>query len=654
MTDDDKVVRLQLEELRIQKAYEDLRDDSETEQQAACDAFEGHFGADMARRLRDKLGLTENEVIDAAIEAAAPIRRRENETPQEADEVEFHESDLAPEPEPPPTIEERDRMLEELANLWNDDPLAYALRRKEVADRLAVNQVAIDRAVKLIRDKRPEETEQSQATKIMALGLGENVRLWHSLNGMGHASVRVDEHWENYRIKSSAFEAWVRGEYGRTNQVKIGERWVDQVPGAQAVRDAMANLDGYAQRQGEGFKVFTRVGGNSNEIWLDLGTREWNAVRVTAEGWRIVPHAEVAFVRSATMLSLPIPVKGGSTHDLRSVLNVKPWEFVLVAGWLLQTWNPVGDYPFLNLYGQSEWGKSFTCNALLRTVDPRTTELRKPKKPDDMLIAARNNWIVGFDNLSWMTRDFSDTLCMIATGISVSGRKLYTDDEEHTYTVRQPVIFNGIPDVIEQSDLVSRTIKLEVPPLGQRRTKTDLEREFERIWPGVLGALLDGAVGGLAGQAAIKVDDPARLMDFEQFAEAGCRAMGFEEGEFVEAYRANRHGSMEVSAEASAVGRAVMAFMKKHPEGFQGQMATLYSKLLPYSYMSGGQQRKDWPKDPTRLSNELNRVIRPLASVGITCVKRVDRRDVGGTQKDVSLRYTNPPKATVVEFKKRV
>ena len=90
---------------------------------------------------------------------------------------------------------------------------------------------------------------------------------------------------------------------------------------------------------------------------------------------------------------------------------------------------------------------------------------------------------------------------MIATGISSGARTLYTDDEEHTFTVRRPVIFNGIPgDLTERSDLASRTIKLEIPKITKRRTKTSLEQEFEAIWPGVLGSLLDGVVGSSCGR----------------------------------------------------------------------------------------------------------------------------------------------------------
>jgi hypothetical protein len=73
---------------------------------------------------------------------------------------------------------------------------------------------------------------------------------------------------------------------------------------------------------------------------------------------------------------------------------------------------------------ESEVGKTFMCNIILRTVDPRTTELRKLRRIEDLLISAKNNWTLGFDNFSWMSKNFADTFCMIATGISSGARAL--------------------------------------------------------------------------------------------------------------------------------------------------------------------------------------------------------------------------------------
>jgi hypothetical protein len=144
--------------------------------------------------------------ITAELDAAARQRGAEIEK-QPVERVEFHESDFAPQLAHPPTINEKQRMLEGLADIWSIDPIKYAERKKEAADRLGVSQDAVERAVKQIRDGRPKEEEQSQATRLMAIGFAEWVKLWHSPDGQGHASVLVDGHWEHYRIRSNAFDS---------------------------------------------------------------------------------------------------------------------------------------------------------------------------------------------------------------------------------------------------------------------------------------------------------------------------------------------------------------------------------------------------------------------------------------------------------------
>jgi hypothetical protein len=501
--------------------------------------------------------------------------------------------------------------------------------------------------VKIVRDKQKDDGEQSQATKLIAIGMGDKVRRWHSPAGEGFASVRVGEHWQNYRIESTLFRRWLLDQYAQQNQVKVGDKLVPQVPGSGAIRDAITQLDGIACFRGAEAHPAFRVGGTRDEIWIDLGDEDWRSVEVTAKGWEIRGTPGVAFVRTGPMLPLPEPVKGGSVMGLKRVLNVHASDFVLAVGWLLGALYPVGPYAELNPCGPSEAGKTITSKLLLRTIDPNLTQLRRPsRKVEDLLIAARNGWTVGLDNVSWLTVEMSDVLCMISTGISSGTRAHYTNDEEHVYTVQRPVLFNGIPsELIERSDLASRTIKLQIPPIIERRTEAEIEEEFVRIWPGVFGALCDGLVAGLRGWQAIDVKDqlgqkPARLIDFERFAEAGCRALGFREWEFVRAYSANRHQSLLVSVEGSAVGRAVMGFMNTKSgkaEGFEGQMSTLLTTLSAYD--KGGPSR-DWPRDPTRLSSALDRLAEPLAAVGIECLLRQDLRYVGGyTQKGVILRW---------------
>jgi hypothetical protein len=430
------------------------------------------------------------------------------------------------EPEAEAPEKSRDDWIAELLGLYKVKPIEYDLKLKEAVENLKVRQSIIEEEVKLRWKAKPSEEDEdaadpTQSTKLLAIGLGPDVRLWRSPEGVGYASVKIDEHWENYQIKSNSFKERLRTKYGENHRIKINEISMPQSVREAALKDAISSLEGYAGRGSEA-KPAVRVGGDSKVIWLDLGRSDWSAVRITAEGWKVVAQADVPFIRPKAMLPLPMPVERGDIRKLARVLNFKPEQFVLAVAWQLQALNPVGPYPLINPNGEAEMGKTTATKLLHRTVDPNSVGIRRMNRVEDLFIAARNNWVVSFDNCSAMSADWSDALSMLATGIGIGKRANYTDDEEHSFVVERPVAFNGIPsDLTERADLASRTIKLDIPPLLRRRTQSEIEREFIEIWPEVLGALLDGLVAALRGGEKIDVTmiglEPARLMDFEKF-----------------------------------------------------------------------------------------------------------------------------------------
>ena len=115
------------------------------------------------------------------------------------------------------------------------------------------------------------------------------------------------------------------------------------------------------------------------------------------------------------------------------------------------------------------------------------------------MIAASNGHLLAFDNLSGVPPWLSDALCRLASGGSFSVRQLYTDDEEILFKAARPTLLNGIEDVISRPDLADRAIFLTLGPIRepQRRSETELWREFELARPAILGALLDAAAHGL-------------------------------------------------------------------------------------------------------------------------------------------------------------
>jgi hypothetical protein len=113
----------------------------------------------------------------------------------------FHSSDFAGTgAQEPVTIEEEARLISELADLYGTDALQFTEKLRVVAKRLNTTQEALKREVKLERDRKPRNDgneEQSQSTKLMAIGLGDEFLLWHSPDGVACASVRVEQHWEH-------------------------------------------------------------------------------------------------------------------------------------------------------------------------------------------------------------------------------------------------------------------------------------------------------------------------------------------------------------------------------------------------------------------------------------------------------------------------
>src|SRR6185312_5055877 len=168
-------------------------------------------------------------------------------------------------------MEEKQRAREELANLRENDPLTYAGKKKEWAAKLATTMAAIEQAVRLVLDKRTDAGEQSQATKLVAIGMGKDVELWRSSTGEGYATVMVDGHYENYRIESTKFERWLIRDYGRQNEVRFNGVLRPQTPGSNSARDAVKQLAGFASHSVVVRQPAIRVGGHDEVIWLDLG-----------------------------------------------------------------------------------------------------------------------------------------------------------------------------------------------------------------------------------------------------------------------------------------------------------------------------------------------------------------------------------------------
>lgn len=467
------------------------------------------------------------------------------------------------------------------------------------------------------------------------LGLISDVGFFHAANGTAYAYIFVKDHFEIWLIRSRGFRDWLTERFYR----KAGK-----APGREPMQSALDTLEARARIDGPEEPVFQRVGEMNGRLYLDLGNAAWQAVEITAEGWRVVDTPLVRFRRPSGMKALPIPQRGGSIEALRPFLNVgSDADFVLVVCWILAALRPTGPYPLLAIAGEQGSAKSTFSTVVQALVDPKEVPLRALSRDEhELFIAANNAHVLAFDNLSNLSAWISDSLCKLATGGGFTTRQLFSDMDEVQFKACRPMILNGIGEVVERPDLADRSLFMTLQPIPdeKRRPEKEFWYAFEAELPGILGALLDGLVTGLVRQASIQLPRLPRMADFALWS-AACETAYWPQGTFLRAYESNRGEAIDGVIDADPVAAAVRALMTKRTE-WTGTATALLDAL--------GQQAgdslvrdKNWLANPRILSGRLRRAATFLRKVGIEV--ELDRREGRGRTRVIWIRSGQLPVA---------
>jgi hypothetical protein len=349
---------------------------------------------------------------------------------------------------------------------------------------------------------------RTQASQLIELVSGGGGELFHAPDGTAYADIVIDGHRETWPLKSQGFRRWLQRAY----YIETGG-----APNGDAMATAMGVLEARAHFDGVERTVCLRVSEHGERIYLDLCDTRWRAVEIDANGWRIVDAPPVRFRRTAGMLPLPEPLRGGSVDELRKHLHVDDGAYVLAVSWLLAILRGRGPYPILALTGEQGTGKSLTGHQLRLLVDPHSAPLRSlPRDTRDLYVAAINGHVLVFDNLSSIPTEMSDALCRLSTGGGFSTRALYTNDSEVIFDGQRPIALTSITDVASRSDLADRLllVRLEVIPDTERRTEAELHAVFTTARPRILGALLDVVVHGLIQLPQTRLNRLPRMADY--------------------------------------------------------------------------------------------------------------------------------------------
>lgn len=454
--------------------------------------------------------------------------------------------------------------------------------------------------------------EPSQATRIVELAYESGISPFRDSDGDPYAIIPIGEHEETWPIRADGFKLHLAQLYYRES---------DKAPGSQMLVDARNILEGDARFAGPVIPVAVRIAEFAGQLLLDLGDPSWRVVSISRAGWTIREAGDipVRFRRPKGLQALPLPTQPGDITLLRPLLNLDdPCDFVLVVGWLLGALYPLGARPLLQVLGEQGSAKSSVARVLRGLLDPNLLALRAaPKDEGDLLIAARNNALLAFDNLSSLPRWFSDALCRLATGGGLSKRELYTDVDEVLLDARRPVLLTGISEVATASDLLDRAITVTLPPIpaDQRKTERGLQQATKQAQPHILAGILDAAVVGLQRVDDLVLPDPPRMADFVTWVEACAPALDWEPGRFLAALRDNRRRADSVAIESVPIGPALLVLMETTDrwEGTSTELLVRLGGLVPEAV----RRERSWPTQANQFSAMLQRVVPNLRPEGI-------------------------------------
>jgi len=499
------------------------------------------------------------------------------------------------------TKEQRTEILEQLADLYVEDRIEYERKRNRLKDYFDAGVRAIDHEVKLVVAGRLEvsiseltalpKPDEDPVAELVAMARRDTV-LWHDGKRDCYVTFGRDGHLENHELLSDDFEDWLADKWGETHQQEINGNLEPCYPTDEDLKKAIRQLQAYARRADKRDPKF-RVVEFEREVWIDLGTPDWRAIVVNGDDWRFEERMRAPLVRGPGTGSLPIPVRGGDIQELQQFVNLQEdGDFALLCGSLAAMLNPFGKYLTYLLCGPPGSAKTTTTKEMRALTDPDEADTCFMSTVRDLMHSKSH--IKAVENVSELTKEWSNALCAINTGMSYSERKYWTQGKQFIAKLQCPIIINGIPtDIVDQPDLQDRVVTFVFDYLGDKVRSDDMFwRKFNAAKGRIFGALLDGLVGAmksrrdfgndndLAAEALLDGWRP-RFVDAVVWAEAACRRMGFAPGGYVQAHKENKDVAFRILAEAAPICIGIRKLMANRDE-WRGYPLQLYTAIRPY------------------------------------------------------------------------
>lgn len=471
--------------------------------------------------------------------------------------------------------------------------------------------MATDATTEIVQEPIPEEREEGkgQSSKIVAFVM-ERAELFHDKNKDVFARNKTTG--ETRRLTDRGFRDWLQADFWTAS---------GKVARDASAKEALSTLAGLGRTEGVLKEVNIRVAVADGAYFLDLGEPgKSRAVKVTPGRWEIVEDPPCLFIRPESLQPLPEPIRGGSVAPLWEAVNIPPESRPLVLAWLVECLRPDTPFPPLELVGEAGTAKSTTQAILRRLIDPNACDLRAaPRTVEDVWVSAGCNWLVSYENLSFLSALLQDAFCSIATGAGSARRALFTNADESVISVKRPAILNGISATVTAQDLVDRAITIELPRIEGRTEQLEILESFEAKRPGILGAVLDLFAKALERlpTVAIPANDRPRMIEFAKLGLALAQANGEDRDSFWKAFKDCKMEGVHRAIDSSPVALALVSWLDSVPTGARDTPKSILERLERGGFKPEGAEA--WPRSPRGFADAMRRAAPSLRHLGFEC-----------------------------------
>jgi len=463
------------------------------------------------------------------------------------------------------------------------------------------------------QNEQNEQKSQKESQSDILVGIGMQSEPYCDESERLFVKLEIGGHYEMIPVGGESHRHWLTAKFYYEYH---------KAPNTESLNQAINTLKALTRIEGKRCKLSKRVAKNKGKFFYHLADKESRVVAITSEGCKITQKAAILFEKSGGMKAQVEPdFKNGNLLLLKKHIRLRrSSDWILLLVYLVACLIADIPHPVLIIAGEKGAAKSTMLRMLKAIIDPSNRDLLvMPNAISDLALTLSKNFMACFDNMTTITSEKSDLLCMASTGGSITKRKLFTDDDEVCMSFKHCVAMNGINIVASKPDLLDRSIIIELERIaeGERKEESTLWEEFRNDLPRILGGAMNALSQAMTIYPTVKLERLFRLADFTRWGFAIAEALDIGGNKFLKAYELNQNFANDEAVESHPVAAAIVAFMKDKST-WEGPVSNLHKILARIAFNNNiSTTSKVWPKAAHVLSKRLREIKSNLEKKGI-------------------------------------